>query len=187
MRLAANTSACRIAVVASTSTMMAFSIRSGSSSSRQRKAWPPCARVEVQVRRIGGRYELGRDPRRGADKLASSRTARYSSIARPAAAGGSPFSPSMPFCRLASALIMLSHQPRIFHHRPAAPQCSGARRSQHPTEEIALPEAAMPVLGKKLSGPVPPIQTVAGPPVGQIEVDFIAQAPLRSYAEAIAD
>src|SRR3979490_1576768 len=43
-----------------------------------------------------------------APKAASSSTARYSSTARPVASGDSPFSPSIPFCRFASALIRLA-------------------------------------------------------------------------------
>ena len=43
-----------------------------------------------------------------APKASSSSTAIYSLTARPVASGGSPFSPSIPFCRLASALIRLA-------------------------------------------------------------------------------
>src|ERR1700758_3247941 len=59
---------------------------------------------------------------------------------------------------------------------------------EHATEEIALPEAAMPVLGERRVIRNRAIQTQpAKPPVGQIEVDLIAQAPLRSNAEAVTD
>jgi hypothetical protein len=43
-----------------------------------------------------------------APKASSSSTAIYSLTARPVASGGSPFSPSIPFCRFASALIRLA-------------------------------------------------------------------------------
>ena len=59
---------------------------------------------------------------------------------------------------------------------------------EHATEEIALPEAAMPVLGKRRVIRHHPIQTEpTEPPVGQIEVNLIAQTPLRSNAEAVSD
>src|SRR5215475_8262146 len=59
---------------------------------------------------------------------------------------------------------------------------------EHSTEEIALPEAAMPVLGERRVIRHRPIQTEpAEPPVGQIEMDLLAQAPLRSDAEAVSD
>src|SRR6185312_15748926 len=59
---------------------------------------------------------------------------------------------------------------------------------EYATEEIALPEAAMPVLGERRVIWHRPIQTEpAEPSVGQIEVNLIAQAPLRSDAEAVTD
>ena len=59
---------------------------------------------------------------------------------------------------------------------------------EHATEEIALSEAAMPVLGERRVIRHHAIQTEpAEPPVGQIEVDLITQAPLRSDAEAVSD
>ncbi|MGY2990018.1 hypothetical protein ACVWZM_006928 [Bradyrhizobium sp. USDA 4501] len=59
---------------------------------------------------------------------------------------------------------------------------------EHVTEEVALPEAAMPVLGECRVIRHRPIQTEpAEPPIGQIEVDLIAQPPLRSDAEAVTD
>jgi len=56
---------------------------------------------------VGGRHELRRNTV-AAQNAASSTTARYSPIALPVASGGSPLSPSIPFCRLASALIRLT-------------------------------------------------------------------------------
>src|SRR5262249_53107700 len=59
---------------------------------------------------------------------------------------------------------------------------------EHSTEEMALPEATMPVLGKSRVIRHRTVQTEpAEPPVGQIEVDLIAQAPLRSDAAAVTD
>src|SRR6185369_17089229 len=59
---------------------------------------------------------------------------------------------------------------------------------EYATEEIALPEAAMPVLGERRVIRNRPIQTKpAEPPVGQIEVNLIAQPPLRSDAETVTD
>jgi hypothetical protein len=55
---------------------------------------------------------------------------------------------------------------------------------EHATKEIALPEATMPVLGECRVIRHRTVQTEpAEPPVGQIEVDLIAQAPLRSDFE----
>jgi hypothetical protein len=59
---------------------------------------------------------------------------------------------------------------------------------EHAAEEVALPEAAVPVLGERRVIRHRPIQTEpAEPPVSQIEVNLIAQAPLRSDAEAVTD
>ncbi len=59
---------------------------------------------------------------------------------------------------------------------------------EHSTEEIVLPEATMPVLGERRVIRHRTVQTEAAePPVGQIEVGLIAQAPLRSDAEAVTD
>src|SRR6185369_10978410 len=58
---------------------------------------------------------------------------------------------------------------------------------EYATEEIALPEAAMPVLGERRVIWHCSIQTEpAEPSIGQIEVNFIAQAPLRSDAKAVS-
>src|SRR5262249_50241394 len=57
---------------------------------------------------IGGRHELRRDFGRCSESGIVEDSTRYSSIARPAASGGSPLSPSIPLCRLASALIRLA-------------------------------------------------------------------------------
>src|ERR1700730_11600960 len=68
--------------------------------------------------------------------------------------------------------------------RPSAAQ----NALEHTTEEVALPEAATPVLGERRVIRYRPIQTKpAEPPVGQIEMDLIAQPPLRSNAEAVAN
>ena len=58
---------------------------------------------------------------------------------------------------------------------------------EHATEEIALTEAAVPVLREgRVIGDSPVQSQPAKPAVRQIEVDFIAEATLRSYAETIA-
>ena len=59
---------------------------------------------------------------------------------------------------------------------------------EHSTEEIALTEATVPVLRERRVVRDGSVQAQpAKPTVRQIEVNFIAEAPLRSYAEAIAD
>jgi hypothetical protein len=56
------------------------------------------------------------------------------------------------------------------------------------SEQVALSEAAMPVLGEGRVIRYRPIQTKpAEPPVGQIEVNLVAQAPLRSDTEAVTN
>jgi hypothetical protein len=72
-----------------------------------------------------------------APKVASSRTARYSSMSRPVASDGSPLPPSIPFCRLASALIRLASTANP--SPPTNPSLMQRRRTlEHAAEEIAL-------------------------------------------------
>lgn len=109
-----------------------------------KKAWPPCAPVQ---RAAGSEGDTNFGVTSvAAPKAASSRTVGYSSMARPAAAGGSPLSLSVLFCRLASALIKLAS---TANHRPAAPHAAAQLALEHASEEIALPEAAVPVLGER--------------------------------------
>jgi hypothetical protein len=87
------------------------------------------------------------------------------------------------FCRLASALIRLASTAN-----PSPPLLDPAAQDalEHATEKIDLPEAAVPVLGECGVIRHRPIQTEpTEPPVGRIEMNFIAQAPLRSNAEAL--
>jgi hypothetical protein len=56
------------------------------------------------------------------------------------------------------------------------------------TQDVALPEAAMPVLGETGMIGHPPIQIEpAKPAIGQSEMDLFAQPPLRTDAHAVAD
>jgi hypothetical protein len=60
-------------------------------------------------------------------------------------------------------------------------------RLENPTKKIALTEAAMPVLaegGVIGDSAVEPEPTE--PSIGQIEMNLLAQPPLRTYAEAVA-
>ena len=55
-------------------------------------------------------------------------------------------------------------------------------------QEIALAEAAVAVLGKRrMIGDVAVEPQPTKPAIGQIEVDLLAQPPLRANAEAVAD
>src|SRR5271156_3986938 len=56
------------------------------------------------------------------------------------------------------------------------------------SQKIALAEAAVAVLGKRrMIGDVAVEPQSTEPAIGQIEVDLLAQPPLRAYAEAVAD
>jgi len=61
-------------------------------------------------------------------------------------------------------------------------------RLEQPPEGVAVPEATMAVLGKGLMIRDLAFQTQpADPPVGQVEMDFLAQPPFRVDAVAIAN
>src|SRR5690348_9940942 len=59
---------------------------------------------------------------------------------------------------------------------------------EHPPQQIALAEAAMPVLGEgRMIGHAAIEAKSTEPPIGQIEVDLLAQAPLGADTKAVAD
>ena len=60
-------------------------------------------------------------------------------------------------------------------------------RLEQLAQEIALAEAAVSVLGKRrMIGNLAVEPQATKPQIGQIEVDLLAQPPLRSNAEAVA-
>ncbi len=79
-----------------------------------------------------------------APKTALSSTAMYSSIARLDMSGARPCDPSTPRCRLASALIKLASTAKA--SPPTRPDTALQHRLEDAPQEIALAEAAMPVL-----------------------------------------
>src|SRR6202007_814080 len=102
--------------------------------------------------------------------------------------GGSRFSPSIPFCRLASALIRLASTAN-----PSPPTrrslmqrrntLSNTRRKR----SLCRKRPCLFLENVEWACTAPPRPSRKKPPIGQIEVDLIAQAPLRSNAEAVAD
>ncbi len=186
IRLAAVTSAWRMAVVASTSTMIALSrsieiiCRVGEERLATMGAGPAGSR-------IGGRDELRRDV--GCRAEGGIIEHRQILLDRPAAPprAASPSSPSTPRCRLASALIRLASTAKP-SPPTSLPPCSGAARSRTPPQQIALAEAAVPVLregrvvGNSAVEPEP-----AEPAIGEVQMHLLAEPPLRADAEAVAD
>src|SRR5215203_4318873 len=81
-----------------------------------------------------------------APNAASSSTAKYSLTTWPAASGGSLFSPSIPFCLFASALIRLASTAKFFSADQSLTNAAPQDRLKQPSQEIAIAEAAMPVL-----------------------------------------
>ena len=81
--------------------------------------------------RIGRRDRTWSTTSVAAPKASSSSTAIYSLTARPVASGGSPFSPSLPFRRLASRLDQTGIDRKGFAMaRPDPQRCSAAGPSQ---------------------------------------------------------
>ena len=103
--------------------------------------------------------------------------------ARPAASGGSPLSPSIPFCRLASALIRLASTAKPFPTDQALTKTTAKDGFEDAPQQIALTEAAVSVLreGQMIRHVVVEPKT-AEPPVRQIEVD---ECPTISDLKAI--
>jgi hypothetical protein len=122
-----------------------------------------------------------------APKAASSRTARYSSTARPTASGGRP-------AAVDGAPVpagVRADQAGVDGEALAADQALGHAPPDHALEElaqqIALAEAAVPVLGEGRVVRYVAIQAQAAEPaVGQVEVDLLAEPPLRADAQAVA-
>src|SRR5580700_8310473 len=123
-----------------------------------------------------------------APNAASSSTARYSRTAWFAASGTCHSLPGTLRCRLASALIMLASTAK-----PSPPTSPSAmqrqhRRLEHLAQQIAVAEAAVPVLREgrvvrhRALEPEP-----TEPAVAEVQVYFLAQPPLRADAEAVAD
>src|SRR5215472_14471670 len=184
MRLAASTSACRIAVVASTSTMIAFST---STIRRVGEEGLAAVRPCPTRRWVGGRHELRRD----FGRCSESGIVEDSQILIDRSAGSLRWKSLVTFDPPLSIGIGLD-QARVDgkSFTPDQPLLDAAAQDalEHATEEIALPETAMPVLGKRRVIRHYPIQTEpTEPPVGQIEVNLIAQTPFRSNAEAVTD
>src|SRR4029077_16893557 len=150
-----------------------------------KKACPPCAPVQ---RAAGSEGDTNLGVTSGAaPKAASSRTARYSSIARPVVSGGSPFSPSLPFCRLASALIRLASTAKASPPKTLS-DAALQDRLKDASQEIALAKTAMPILGEGgMIGDIAVEPEPAEPPVGQIEVDLFAETPLGADTGAVPD
>src|SRR6185437_3443087 len=68
------------------------------------------------------------------------------------------------------------------------PDTAAQDSRERATEKVALSEAAVPVLRERRVIRDRPVQTQpAKPAVCQIKVDFVAEASLPSYAEAITD
>ncbi len=123
-----------------------------------------------------------------APNAASSSTARYSSTARPAASGGRPAAPSTRVRSLASAWIRLASTAKP--SPPTRPFVDAALQHglEQPAQQITVAEAAMPVLREsRVIGHLAIEAQPAKPAVGQVQVDLLAQPPLRADAEAVAD
>src|SRR5437870_10364387 len=122
-----------------------------------------------------------------APNAASSRTARYSSTARPAAAGGRPAAPSTRFRSLASAWIRLASTANPSPPtRPSWMQrcrtVSNSRRSRSLSRK--RPCRFFERVEWSGTGPSSPIRQ---PTVGQVQMNLFAQPPLGADAKAIAD
>ena len=123
-----------------------------------------------------------------APKAASSSVARYSRTAGGArrSVGRSPL--SWPFLRLASARIMLASTAK-----PSPPTSPSAmqrrdRRLEQLAQQVAVAEAAMPVLREgRVIGHSPVEAEAAEPAIGEVQVHLLAQPPLRADAHAVAD
>ena len=90
--------------------------------------------------------------------------------------------------RWASATIMLASTAKGL--APYDPFFHAARHHglEQLAQEIALAETAVAVLGKRrMIGDVAVEPQATEPAIGQIEVDLLAQPPLRANAEAVAD
>src|SRR5207248_1437807 len=123
-----------------------------------------------------------------APNAASSRTARYSSTARPAASRGRPAAPSRRARSLASAWIRLASTANPSPPtRPSAMQrCSTVSNNRRSRSLFA--ETAMAVLREgRMIGHLAVEPEPAKPAIRQVEVHLFAQPPLRADAEAIAD
>src|SRR5437763_16136375 len=123
-----------------------------------------------------------------APNAASSRTARYSSTARPAASRGRPAAPSTRARSLASALIRLASTANPSPPtRPSAMQrcstVSNNRRSRSLSRKRPWPFFE----NVEWSGTSPLSPEPAKPAIRQVEMHLFAQPPLRADAEAIAD
>ena len=121
-----------------------------------------------------------------APKASSSSTAIYSLTARPAASGGSPFSPSIPFCRLASALIRLASIAK------ASPPTSPSRMQRCRT--VSKTRRSRSLSRKLRVGPSrrwndrahPPSARAGRPSCSQLRWTC-SPAPLEADPEAVAD
>ena len=81
-----------------------------------------------------------------APKASSSSTAIYSLTARPVASGGNPFSPSMPFLPIGIRLDQTGIDRKGFAADQTLCDAALQDRLKDASQQIALAEAAMPVL-----------------------------------------
>jgi hypothetical protein len=97
-------------------------------------------------------------------------------------------SPSIPFGSIGIRLDQARVDCEPFATDQPLPDTAAQDDLENATEEIALTKATVPVLREcRVIGDSPVQNEPAKPAVRQIKVDFVAEAPLRSYAEAIAD
>ena len=124
-----------------------------------------------------------------APNAASSRTARYSSTARPAASGGGR-QPRGTFDAGAVAGVGLD-QTGVDGKALAADQTLVDAALQHgleqPAQQVAVAEAAVPVLREgRMIGHLAVEAEPTEPAIGEVQMDLLAQPPLRADAEAVA-
>src|SRR5690242_5584288 len=121
-----------------------------------------------------------------APNAASSRTARYSSTARPAASGGRPAAPSIRARSLTSAAIKLASTAKSSPPtRPSSIQrcstVSNSRRSR------SLSRKRPCRFFEKVIGHFTVEIQSTKPAIRQVKVHLLAEPPLRADAEAVAD
>jgi hypothetical protein len=101
-------------------------------------------------------------------------------------AAGSQSSRAVERCLFASASIRLASTAK--RSPPTSPSATHRRRRlEDVAEEVAVAEPSVPVLGegRMVRDRVRQVEPTE-PPVGEVEMDLLAQPPLRADAEAVA-